>query len=129
MAKRLNSRAKGAAAEREAAAAIADTLHCTARRGQQFSGGPDSPDIISSIGIHWECKRVERGNPYVWLDQAVRDSGGKVPVVVHRKNRREWIIVMRLTDAPSFAKAVQAHTEVAEESVPTSIQGEDSTGS
>ena len=128
MAKKLNSRAKGAAAEREAAKAIAKALACEARRGQQFSGSPDSPDIVSSLPIHWECKRVERGNPYQWLDQACRDAGGKVPVVIHRRNNHEWILVMRLKDASQFAEAVSADTQVAATDVPPPSRGEDCPG-
>lgn len=125
MAKRINSRAKGAAAEREAAGAIAKVFGGQARRGQQFSGSPDSPDIVSDLDVHWECKRVEKGNPYQWLDQAVRDAGEMVPVVIHRRNNHEWILVMRLTDAPRFSEAVQAHAEMAAEGVPPEIPSPD----
>jgi hypothetical protein len=39
-----------------------------ARRGQQFAGGTDSPDVISSHeNLHLEVKRVEAGNPYTWI--------------------------------------------------------------
>lgn len=126
MAKRINSRAKGAAAEREAAGAIAKVFGVQARRGQQFSGSPDSPDIVSDLDVHWECKRVEKGNPYQWLEQAVRDAGERVPVVIHRRNNHEWILVMRLTDAPRFSQAVQAHASMAAQDVPSPVRGQDS---
>ena len=103
----LDSRAKGCRGEREAAEAWTQTFGVEARRGQQFSGSPDSPDILTShTGLHLEVKRTERGNPYDWLAQAVRDAGGKIPVVLHRRNKREWILVLRLTDAPQFAKEI-----------------------
>lgn len=124
MAKRLNSRAKGASGEREAAAAIAKAFGVNARRGQQFSGSPDSPDIVSDLPIHWECKRVERGNPYAWLDQACRDAGDNVPVVIHRRNNHEWILVMRLTDGRGFAEALQAHAPLAQADVPVPAKGQ-----
>lgn len=129
MAKRINSRAKGAAAEREAATAIAKQFDCEARRGQQFSGSPDSPDIVSSLPIHWECKRVEKGNLYQWLEQACRDAGDKVPVVIHRRNNHEWVLVMRLKDASEFAQAVSSHAEVAAADVPGQARGADRDGS
>jgi hypothetical protein len=129
MAKRINSRAKGAAAEREAAGAIAKVFGVQARRGQQFSGSPDSPDIVSDLDVHWECKRVEKGNPYQWLEQAIRDAGERVPVVIHRRNNHEWILVMRLTDAPRFSEAVQAHAEMAAQDVPPEIPSPDCPGS
>lgn len=123
MAKRLDSRAKGASGERQAAAAIAKAFGVNARRGQQFSGSPDSPDIVSDLPIHWECKRVERGNPYVWLDQACRDAGDKVPVVIHRRNNHEWILVMRLADGRAFAEALQTDAPLAAEDVPVPAEG------
>lgn len=95
----LNSRNKGAVGERELAAFLRERGH-TARRGQQFSGGTDSPDVVCETlpGVHLECKRVEAGSPYVWLAQAIRDAGIKMPVVAHRRNKREWIAVLRLED-------------------------------
>lgn len=99
--KKINSRQKGAAGEREFAHALAKFGYAGARRGQQFHGGGDSPDVVSPPGledVHFEVKRVEAGNPYNWMDQAVRDCAGKTPVVAHRKSRRDWIVVLRLED-------------------------------
>lgn len=94
----MNSRAKGKRGELELAEFIRAYGH-EARRGQQFSGGADSPDVVTSIpGIHFECKRVESGNPYLWLEQAQRDAGDKVPVVAHKRNRQEWIAILPLDD-------------------------------
>lgn len=72
----------------------------SARRGQQFSGGGDSPDVVCPelADIHWECKRVEAGNLYNWLAQAIRDCGKKIPVVAHRRSRQDWVAIMRLDD-------------------------------
>ena len=70
-----------------------------ARRGQQFKGGADSPDVVCDIpGVHVECKRVERGALYDWLAQAQRDCGSKVPVVMHKKNRGEWVAILTVND-------------------------------
>lgn len=94
----MNSRSKGKRGELEIAAYLRERGH-EARRGQQFSGGGDSPDVVSSLtNIHLEVKRVEAGNPYVWLAQAIRDAGQKMPVVVHKRNRQDWIAVVRLDD-------------------------------
>lgn len=95
----MNSRAKGKNGELE----LAEFLRghgFEARRGQQFHGGADSPDIVSSIpGIHIECKRVEAGNLYVWLAQATNDApADTVPVVMHRRSRQRWVAVLHLTD-------------------------------
>lgn len=93
---KINSRAKGKAGELELAAFLREH-GWDARRGQQFSGGTDSPDIVHDIpGVHIECKRVEAGNPYKWLHQAARDACGRVPVVAHRKSREEWVAILPL---------------------------------
>ncbi len=107
----MNSRAKGARGERDAAGAWAK-LFGWARRGQQFAGGADSPDIVTSTpGIHVEVKRTERGNPYAWLRQAIADAGPKCPLVLHRRNNEEWIVIVRLTDVPRLAKEVAQAVE------------------
>lgn len=90
----MNSRAKGARGELEAAAKLREHGY-EARRGQQFSGGGDSPDVVHTIpGIHLEVKRVEKGQLYEWLEQAKRDAGDKTPVVMHKRNRREWVAIL-----------------------------------
>lgn len=95
----MNSRAKGKRGELELAAFLREHK-IEARRGVQFHGGSDSPDVVTALGdIHIECKRVEQGNPYDWLAQAIRDADGlKVPLVAHRRNGQGWIGIMRLDD-------------------------------
>lgn len=94
----INSRQKGAAGERELAGVLRDHGF-DARRGQQFSGGKDSPDVVcTDLGdFHFECKRVQKGNLYDWLAQATRDAGDtKVPVVAHRRNNEQWVAILPL---------------------------------
>ena len=108
----MNSRQKGKRGELEASKAWAQLVGGTARRGQQFAGGNDSPDVVTSIpDIHLEVKRTERGNHYEWMDQAVADSQGKCPVVLHRRNNREWLAIVRLADVPRLAKSIAEETE------------------
>lgn len=94
---RINSRAKGAAGERELSHFLKGH-GWEAHRGQQYSGGKDSPDVVTNLPWHIECKRVEAGNPYVWLEQAQRDCGDKTPVVFHKRNRKDWIVVLSADD-------------------------------
>jgi hypothetical protein len=105
-----NSRAKGARGEREIAQVWAEVMGTEARRGCQFSGGKDSPDVVHGLGdtIHIEAKRVERGNPYDWIAQAELDCGGKIPLVLHRRNHKPWLAILRLDDVPRFIMAAQA---------------------
>ena len=96
--KRINSRQKGAAGERELSNFL--KLHgWQARRGQQFSGGTDSPDVVSNFPFHIECKRVQNldiGDAY---EQALRDANDKVPAsVIHRKDREDWLATIELKE-------------------------------
>lgn len=108
----MNSRQKGARGERSAAKAWAETLGldpAACRRGQQFHGGNDSPDVVQPIDrIHLEVKNVQRGNPYDWIDQAVRDAGEKIPVVLHKRNFCDWLLVVRLCDVTRLAQEISA---------------------
>lgn len=94
----MNSRSKGAAGERELAQ-ILRAYGFEARRGQQFSGANGDPDVVGMPGVHIECKRVERLNLYEAMAQSINDARiGETPVVMHRKNREEWLVSMRLGD-------------------------------
>jgi len=91
----MNSREKGKRGERQ----WRDELRAegyAARRGQQFSGSADSPDVISEDlpWVHFEVKAVERLNIEDAMDQARRDCGGRVPVVAHRRSFRPWLVTM-----------------------------------
>ena len=50
-----------------------------ARRGQQFSGGTDSPDVVVPAlpDFHWEIKFCQVVKIRDWMAQAVRDAGAK----------------------------------------------------
>lgn len=122
----MNSRSKGKRGELEASKEWSRVMGGTARRGQQFAGGGESPDVVSSHeNLHLEVKRCEAGNPYRWMAQAVRDAGAKVPVVLHRRNGEEWLLIVRLSDAPRLAQEVGATAEVlGGSSVPLVVSGE-----
>jgi Holliday junction resolvase len=101
-----NSRAKGKRGELELAAKLREH-GLVAYRGQQFSGGADSPDVVceSLPDIHFEVKRVERLDLIGAMAQSVRDAGDKTPVVAHRKNGDPWLVTMRLDDWLNLAKS------------------------
>ena len=90
-------REKGKRGEREAARAVEEYLGVTARRGQQRVGGPDSPDIIVSIPkVHVEVKRVEKLSLYTAIEQAIQEADGEIPLVLHRRNGKQWLAVVPL---------------------------------
>lgn len=103
------SRDKGKRGEREAAALL--RAHgFEARRGVQHAGGPDSPDVVHSIpGVHLEVKRTERLSLYAALDQAATDApDGAVPVVLHRKSRREWVAILPAAEFLGLLASMEA---------------------
>jgi hypothetical protein len=118
----MNSRSKGKRGELDAAKAWTAAVGGEARRGQQFHGGGDSPDVVCEQHVHLEVKRTERGNPYHWIDQAVADAGEKVPVVLHRRNGREWLLIVRLTDVRGLAQEIVTAAEgLGRDAVPCAV--------
>lgn len=98
-----SQRERGKRGERDAAAALSAALGISARRGVQYQGGEDSPDIATSIaGVHWEVKFVEREQVRSWMAQATDDAGDQVPVVVHRKSRAPWLVTVPLEKLHEF---------------------------
>lgn len=107
-----SARAKGKNGELEACHALRDLFGWSARRTQQFSGwakGGDSPDIVcdQTPGLFLEVKRVERLNVPRAMLMAVKQSGRKCPLLIHRQNRSPvgWMITLRLEDLPRLAHA------------------------
>lgn len=95
----MNSRAKGCRGEREWRDQLREAGF-EARRGQQFSGGTDSPDVVcpSLPTIHWEVKRTETLSIYTAMTQAATDAGSKIPVVAHKRNGRPWLCIITAED-------------------------------
>lgn len=107
----VNSRRKGKTGELDWCSELRD-LGFTARRGCQYSGSSDSPDVVSSIeSVHWEVKRVEALSVYKAMAQAVADCGDSVPVVAHRRNKCEWLLVLRAKDMKRFAQRIAEATK------------------
>lgn len=72
-----------------------------ARRGIQYKGGINSPDVICEAleWMNFECKAVEALNLGGAMKQSIKDSKGKkVPLVIHKKARTEVLVTMRFTD-------------------------------
>jgi Holliday junction resolvase len=90
------SRDKGKRGERE----VVDLLKLygfEARRGQQFKGTKDSPDVIHNMaGVFIEVKLRQSFNLYATIEQARLESeaGGEDPVVFHRKDGKPWLVTM-----------------------------------
>lgn len=103
----LNSKRKGAEGERELAEKLRGLGFSQARRGQQFRGGQDSPDVADAIpGVHIECKRVEQLRLWDAIAQAESDAGDSIPVLMHRRNRSPWLVTVCLEDLIPFCERV-----------------------
>lgn len=96
----INSRQKGARGERLWRDKLREAGFASAIRGQQFSGGADSPDVKCDDipDIHFEVKFVEHLNIETAMEQSIRDSKGKTPVVSHKRCRSDWLVTMRAND-------------------------------
>lgn len=94
----MNSRAKGASGERELAHELKKYGYET-RRSVQYCGANGDADVVGVDGLHIECKRVERLNIHDAMKQSLNDAReGEKAVVMHRKNRTNWLVTMTLED-------------------------------
>jgi hypothetical protein len=117
----MNSREKGKRGER----LWRDEMRAqgyAARRGQQFSGSPDSPDVVCPAlpWLHFEVKCVERLNIEEAMDQARLDArqaqpaptalrAEKIPIVAHKRNHCRWLVTM---DAETFFRFLRGDLPV-----------------
>ena len=107
----MNSRNKGKVGERELANKLR-TFGYDARRGQQYCGISGDADVIGLPGIHIECKRVEKLNIDNAMEQSIRDASyGEKPTVMHRRDRKQWLVTMQLTDWIELYKAWEKDNE------------------
>lgn len=108
----MNSNRKGKVGEREIAAYLREHGYKEARRGQQFHGGADSPDVVGMKGFHIEVKRVERLDLNAAMEQSIRDAAmNEIPVVFHRRDRDYWKVTMRLDDFMNMLRKEQTDAD------------------
>lgn len=93
---KINSRSKGRAGEQEVVRILKAEGYEVERGWQSRGGGEDNADVNGVPGVHIEVKRTEAFDPYKWLAQAQRDAGGggKLPVVLHRRNKQPWMAIL-----------------------------------
>lgn len=110
------SQSKGRRAEIELSNYLRERGFTEARAGKPLNYGTE-PDVTGIDGLHIECKRHEKLQLNKWYDQAAADAermqDGK-PVVIHRQNRRKWMITLSLEDFIEVmqyakAKATEVH--------------------
>lgn len=110
----MNSKQKGARGERELAKVLRAHGFET-RRGQQYCGANGDADVIGLPNIHIECKRVERLNLYDAMAQSKSDAKqDEIPVVMHRKDKCDWLVTLSLDDFMKIYKESDYCVEVSE---------------
>ena len=104
----VNSCVKGKIGERELCHWIKDNLGIEARRSQQYKGTREdnSADIYWDLPIYLECKRVESLSLYPTMERAAEDSGNQIPVIAHKKNRKDWLFIVRGEDLLKFCMEI-----------------------
>jgi len=103
----IMSRNKGKVGELEICTVLRSLFGWRTRRSQQHCGTESSADIqIEETPSLWvECKRVERLCVPKTMVTAVRQAGRKCAVLLHRPNRSEWLLTIRLVDLPRLVHA------------------------
>lgn len=108
-----NSNAKGKRGELELVKQLKEILPGKGwRRSQQFCGytAEGEADIVGDIkDLHIECKRVEAGTKtvYKWVEQAERDAGGDVSIVMHKANLQPWLVIVPLDRLIELSAIIQ----------------------
>jgi hypothetical protein len=103
----MNSCQKGKRGEREAAHAWRNAELGGARRGQQHTGLEGDDIVIEMEGVHVEVKRCESLSLFKAMEQSERDVGeGEIATVLHKRNRKDWLLVLKLEDVMELVSAV-----------------------
>jgi len=108
---KINSRAKGAAGERELANYLRKQGWQKARRTQQYAGNPEggSGDVVcENFPFHIEGKRCQALKPEEWMEQSKQDCPeGKIPAVFFRRNgRKEWLVILTADSVCELARQI-----------------------
>jgi len=101
-----SQRDKGKRGELEASHKLSEVLGVPVWRSQQYHGAAGSADLAGVDGLHFEVKRTERLSLYDAIEQAAGDCGDDLPVVIHRRNRKPWLVIMYLEDVGDFVQTL-----------------------
>lgn len=120
VARKINSHQKGKRGELEWSHFCRSQGYAVRRTAQYCGKTGEASDCVGLPGIHQEVKRTEKLNLYAAMSQAVRDSAksGSIPIVAHRKNDHEWLVIMRAADwFPLYREWELAHPPRSEEAI------------
>lgn len=102
-----SQREKGKRGERAAAKALNETLGLDCTRSAQVSGQTGQADLNCKAAIHCEVKVRKGIGACRYLEQAVSDClPEKVPFVLMKEDRGEWVAMVKLTDLRRLTDAI-----------------------
>lgn len=115
MAKKINSKQKGARFERSLASKFREYGYNSRRTAQYCGNTGDASDVVGLPGLHIEAKHQEKMCLYDWVDQAKRDAAangeGNIPVVFHKKNNAEILVTLTLDGFMEIYREYEAGTK------------------
>lgn len=102
----VNSRQKGKRTELELAHKLTELTGIECRRSQQYAGINGDADVIGLPFLHIESKAVERLRLREAMSQSENDAKeDEIPVVMHKQNRKPWLVTLNLEDFITLYKA------------------------
>ena len=103
----VNSRNKGKDFENKVSQLIR-LRNFEARRGQQYEGSSDSPDVVSNLPFGIECKAVENLNVQKAYEQSLKDAHeDEIPIVVHKKKNKEILVSLSFKEFLDIIKFIE----------------------
>jgi Holliday junction resolvase len=104
----INSKAKGARAERELANTLKDLFGWNARRTAQFCGDAGDSDVVIEElpEVFVEVKMVEALSIVPAMRKAIEQCKNKLPMICHRKKQSEWLVTVPLTRLIEIANMI-----------------------
>lgn len=106
-------RNKGARGERELSRALLELFGDAVApdsiyRSVQHAGREGAGDVLGIKGVHIESKRCERLSVYQAMEQAMDDCGRDIPIVCHKRNLQQWLVICELHDLVKLSRAIVA---------------------
>lgn len=102
-----SQREKGKLGERRARD-IVKSWGINARRGVQYRGDPEAPDVVCEADIYVEAKWRAAGHPGKWLAEAAVEAPlNHVPCVIHKRPRQPELVTLYAEHVPAFVDAVR----------------------
>ena len=105
----MNSPEKGKRVEREVAKLCRSLGFRGSRRGRQYAGHPESPDIFLCEGVHVEVKGTQRFNYLPVMEKLDKECGnGDIPLILHKYNRQIVRAIFNWQDVWDLYNALDA---------------------